>query len=97
MSNLNKFVSSKRLEYVAKMTRDLVLNVQKKCLKSNRQSCLRHMSQVDVTGQSFGFHISAKTSEYLYRKTGQRVRLLLGMVSVHTFHHFFFVLTDIDF
>ncbi|XP_031635215.1 uncharacterized protein LOC116348370 isoform X2 [Contarinia nasturtii] len=79
ISNLGRLVSSKRLEYVAKMARDLVLEVQRKCVTSTRRQCLRNLSQVDVTGFSFGAHIAARTCEYLFRSTGERVRLLLGL------------------
>lgn len=43
-------VRTKRLEFVAKETRDLVLNVRKECLKSNMSKCLKDMEDLIVVG-----------------------------------------------
>ncbi|XP_031635211.1 uncharacterized protein LOC116348367 isoform X2 [Contarinia nasturtii] len=77
--HLNKMVTTNRLEYVAKLARDLVLGVREKCVQSNRKSCLKSLSQVDVSGFSFGAHVAGRTCEFLYQKTGQRVRMLLAL------------------
>ncbi|XP_031637029.1 phospholipase A1-like [Contarinia nasturtii] len=64
---VNEMVKTRRLEYVAKMAGDLVA-IQ----------CL-NVSQVDVSGFSFGAHVAGRTSQYLLRKTGERVRILLAL------------------
>lgn len=50
---VNEMVKTGRLKYVAKMARDLVVGVQEQCSKMNGP-CLRKLSQVDVSGFSFG-------------------------------------------
>lgn len=47
-------IKTKRHEYVAKMARDLVYDVREKCIISKRRLCLKNLSQVDVSGFSFG-------------------------------------------
>ncbi|XP_031635746.1 uncharacterized protein LOC116348774 [Contarinia nasturtii] len=81
---VNKMVKTRRLEYVAKMARDLVFGVRAKCLATTERTCLRNLSQVDVTGFSFGAHIAGRTCQYLLRKTGERVRLLLALDPIKT-------------
>ncbi|XP_031617380.1 uncharacterized protein LOC116337153 isoform X2 [Contarinia nasturtii] len=77
--HIKKMVKTQRLEYVAKLGRDLVLGVIQKCIASNRQQCLRNLSQVDVSGWSFGAHIAGRTCQYLNKKTDGKVRLLLAL------------------
>lgn len=76
-------VKNRRLEYVAKMARDLVLGVREKGVANRRG--LRSLSQLDISGYSFGSHIAGQTCQYLREKVGARtnekVRLLLGMCS----------------
>ncbi|XP_031628482.1 uncharacterized protein LOC116344188 [Contarinia nasturtii] len=78
---LSKMVATRRLEYAAKMTRDLLLGVRQNCLniKWYKRSCLKHLSQVDVTGFGFGAHIASRTCQYLFEKTSEKVRLLLAL------------------
>jgi dienelactone hydrolase len=63
---VKRMVSEYRLEYAAKVARDLVLRLGV------------NLSRVDVTGFSVGAHIAGRTCQYLQRKTGHTVRLLLG-------------------
>ncbi|XP_031635219.1 uncharacterized protein LOC116348373 [Contarinia nasturtii] len=77
--NLKRMVSTKRLEYVAKQARDLVLGIRHKCLETTHRQCLRHMGQVDASGFSFGAHIAGRFCEYLQEKTGEQVRILLAL------------------
>ncbi|XP_031635213.1 uncharacterized protein LOC116348369 [Contarinia nasturtii] len=79
ISNLNKMVTTKRLEFVARLARDVVLGVRQKCLATPERQCLRHLSQVDVSGFSFGAHVAGRTCEYLEDKTGEKVRMLLAL------------------
>ncbi|XP_031628884.1 uncharacterized protein LOC116344472 [Contarinia nasturtii] len=78
IGHLDKLVATNRLEYVAKMARDLVLNVRNQSQSSAGDNIL-HMSRVDVTGFSFGAHIAGRTAEYLLSKTGEKVRMLLAL------------------
>ncbi|XP_031637678.1 phospholipase A1-like, partial [Contarinia nasturtii] len=78
IGHLDKLVVTNRLEYVAKMVRDLVLNVRYQSQSSAGDNIL-HMSRVDVTGFSFGAHIAGRTAEYLLSKTGEKVRMLLAL------------------
>ncbi|XP_031639023.1 uncharacterized protein LOC116351105 [Contarinia nasturtii] len=75
---LDKLVATNRLEYVAKMARDLVLNVRYQSYFTAGNYIL-HMSRVDVTGFSFGAHIAGRTAEYLLKKTSGKVRMLLAL------------------
>ncbi|XP_031617557.1 uncharacterized protein LOC116337272 [Contarinia nasturtii] len=77
--DVNKMVRTKRLDFVAKQARDLVLNVREKCVESGKSDCLKSMSQVDVIGFSFGSYIGSRTCEFLYEKTKERVKTLLGL------------------
>lgn len=43
-------VKSHRLQYAAKVTRDLVLGVREQCLENETPGCLKNMSQVTVLG-----------------------------------------------
>lgn len=78
LPHVNEMVSTRRLEFVAKQARDLVLNVREICLESRKANCLKNMSQVEVIGFSFGAHIGAHTCKFLYEKTNEKVKLLLG-------------------
>ncbi|XP_031617561.1 phospholipase A1-like [Contarinia nasturtii] len=77
--HVNQMVSTKRLDFVAKQAQDLVLETKKKCEDSRRTSCLRHMSQVEVVGFSFGAHIAGLTCGLLFEKTGEKVKILLAL------------------
>ncbi|XP_031617559.1 uncharacterized protein LOC116337274 [Contarinia nasturtii] len=81
VQSLNKMVKTKRLEFVAKQVRDLVLNVREKCLNDTHSSvsCLKHMSQVEISGYSFGGHIASRTCDYLFQKTNEKVKMLLAL------------------
>ncbi|XP_031628184.1 uncharacterized protein LOC116343978 [Contarinia nasturtii] len=81
---VNQMVKTGRLEYVAKMTRDLVFNVRGKCLETPERRCLKNLSQVDISGFSFGAHIAGKTCQYLFTRTGERVRMLLALDPIKT-------------
>lgn len=72
-------MKTRRFEYAAKMACDLVLGVREKCLRSGKSVCLKNLDQVDVTGFSFGVYLASRTCKYLYQKTDEKVRLLLGM------------------
>ncbi|XP_031635206.1 uncharacterized protein LOC116348364 [Contarinia nasturtii] len=77
--SLNNLVKSKRLDFAAKLARDIVLGVRDKCVQSEGRQCLRHMSQVDVSGFSFGAHMAGRACQYILEKTGERVRMLLAL------------------
>ncbi|XP_031635205.1 uncharacterized protein LOC116348363 [Contarinia nasturtii] len=79
LPHVSKMVKTKRLEYVARMARDMVLAVYRRCVKYTRAPCLQSMSQVDVSGFSFGAHIAGRTCQYLEEKTGEKVRMLLAL------------------
>ncbi|XP_031635977.1 phospholipase A1 1-like [Contarinia nasturtii] len=81
---VNKMIKTRRLEYVAKMARDLVFGVRGKCLATTERTCLRNFSQVDVTGFSFGAHIAGRTCQYLLQKTHEKVRMLLALDPIKT-------------
>lgn len=53
LTDVNKMVTTNRLEYVAKLGYDLVLDVRKKRSESKGEPGLK-MSQVDLAGFSFG-------------------------------------------
>lgn len=78
LAHLNKMVKTKRIEFVAKQARDLVLRVRNECYETGKSSCINYLSQVDVVGFSFGAHIGSHTCKFLFEKTGQKVRMLLG-------------------
>ncbi|XP_031617558.1 uncharacterized protein LOC116337273 [Contarinia nasturtii] len=81
VSHLNKMVKTRRLEFVAKQARDFVLNVRERCLNDplSSASCLKHMSQVEISGYSFGGHIASRTCDYLFQKTNEKVKMLLAL------------------
>lgn len=76
--HLHDMVRSKRLEFVAKTARDLVIGVRNYCEKNKRKTALKRMSEVDITGFSYGAHIASKTCQYLFWKTKQKVGMLFG-------------------
>ncbi|XP_031635208.1 uncharacterized protein LOC116348366 [Contarinia nasturtii] len=78
VGDLNKMVTTKRLEFVAKLARDLVLGVRAKSPKLNGKPSLR-MSQIDVSGFSFGAHVAGRTCQYLKEKTKEQARMLLAL------------------
>lgn len=55
-------VKANRLEFVAKVLHDLVLDAQLKCEaikgKNPEQNCLRYNSQLRISGFSLGVHIA---------------------------------------
>ncbi|XP_031632635.1 uncharacterized protein LOC116346619 [Contarinia nasturtii] len=75
-------VKTRRPEYVAKMARDLVLDIGEKCAMSTRNKCVKNLSHVDVTGFGFGAHIAGYTCEYLFKRTDGKVRILLALVPI---------------
>ncbi|XP_031635204.1 uncharacterized protein LOC116348362 [Contarinia nasturtii] len=77
--HLHDMVRTKRIEFVAKQARDLVLGVRDYCIKNKRKTSLKRMSEVDVTGFSYGAHIASKTCQYLFWKTKQKVKMLLAL------------------
>ncbi|XP_031639885.1 phospholipase A1 1-like [Contarinia nasturtii] len=76
---LDKMLTTQRYEHVAKLVGELVLGVREKCINSNRRQCLKHLSQLDVSGFGFGAHIAGRTCQYLQRKIRQRPRILLAL------------------
>lgn len=53
---ISKMIKSRRLEYVAKMARDLVRTLREKCrnVKWYKRVCVKNLSQIDVSGFGFG-------------------------------------------
>ncbi|XP_031635216.1 uncharacterized protein LOC116348371 [Contarinia nasturtii] len=76
-NDLDKMVTTRRFEYVAKLARDLITGIIEK--GATRNFSLKSMSQVDVSGFSFGAHIAGRTCQYLEEKTGEKVRMLLAL------------------
>ncbi|XP_031631259.1 uncharacterized protein LOC116345747 [Contarinia nasturtii] len=81
---MNEMVRTRRLEYVAKMARDLVYFVREKVRATKGKKGLNSLSKVDVTGFGFGAHIAGRTCEYLLKKTGETVQLLLALDPIKT-------------
>lgn len=77
-------VKSHRLQYAAKIARDLILKVRDLCHKTETQGCWKDMSQVTVLGLSFGAHIASQVCIDLYQRTGQKVGKLIGEKSVYS-------------
>lgn len=70
-----------RLEYAAKVARDLVLNIRMRCewlQIFGTYSCWKDMSQLKVVGFSFGAHIASRICIDLYQRTGEKVGKLIG-------------------
>ncbi|XP_031637261.1 uncharacterized protein LOC116349802 [Contarinia nasturtii] len=77
-------VTTQRYEHIAKLAGDFVLGVREKCVNSNRRFCLRHLSQVDVSGFGVGAHIAGRTCQYLQQTLRQRPRILLALDPIKT-------------
>lgn len=71
-------VATHRLQYAAKIGRDLVLKVRDRCLSAGTPGCWKYMSQVTMLGLSFGAHVASQVSKELYQRTGQKVGKLIG-------------------
>lgn len=52
--DVNRMLKTKRLDFVAKEARDLVLNVRDLCSWSGKSDCFSSMSDVEILGFSFG-------------------------------------------
>lgn len=72
-------VLTHRLQYAAKIARDLVLKVRDHCLTAGTQGCWKDMSQVTMLGLSFGAHVASQVCKELYQRTGQKVGKLIGV------------------
>lgn len=76
-----RMLKSKRLQYAAKVARNLVLNIRERCewLRIfGTNDCWSHMSQVTVVGFSFGAHIASRICIDLFQRTGEKVGKLIG-------------------
>ncbi|XP_031617373.1 phospholipase A1-like [Contarinia nasturtii] len=76
---IKRILETNRVEFIAKETSDLLMNVRKKCLETQKNGCLKHMSQVIVVGYSLGSHIGAYACRYLFQTTGEKVKKLIGL------------------
>lgn len=86
---VRKSVKSHRLQYAAKVARDLVLNVRHHCI--NRMGgidCWKDMSKLTVVGFSLGAHIASQTCINLFEFTGEKVGKLIGeqLTLIHLVH-----------
>lgn len=72
-------VVTHRLQYAAKIARDLILKVHDHCLKHETPGCWKDMSQLTLLGLSFGAHVASQVSKELYQRTGQKVGKLIGV------------------
>ncbi|XP_031635217.1 uncharacterized protein LOC116348372 [Contarinia nasturtii] len=80
VSNLNKMVTSKRLDYVARLSADLIIGIQDICWNDEDGGRCLNIHEVDIIGFSFGAHVAGRTCEYISEKTkGEKVRLLLAL------------------
>lgn len=76
---VRKTVKSHRLQYAAKVARDLVLNVRNYCISEmGGIDCWKDMSKLTVVGFSLGAHIGSQTCINLYECTGEKVGKLIG-------------------
>ncbi|XP_031617553.1 phospholipase A1-like isoform X2 [Contarinia nasturtii] len=78
-SYLKKTLTTRRVEFVAREARDLILNVRKQCVESKKRGCLKDMSQVTMLGFSLGAHIAAYACRYLYSETNEKIPKLIGL------------------
>lgn len=72
-------VKTHRLQYAAKVARDLVLGVREQCIQNENPGCLKNMSQVTMLGFSFGAHIASQACINLFTSTGEKVGKLYGV------------------
>lgn len=75
-----KLLKSHRLQYAAKIVRDLVLNIRVRCKSLIRtNACWKDMSKVTVVGFSLGAHVASQICKDLYQRTGEKVGKLIGI------------------
>lgn len=74
----NEMVQSHRLQYAAKVARDLILGIRKECLANETPGCLKKMSQITMLGFSFGAHVASQACKNVYESTGEKVGKLIG-------------------
>lgn len=67
------------LEFIAKLTGDLIIEIQRKSLNRKDGLGVRDMSHVEMSGWSFGAHIASRACRYLFNITGTRVKFLQGI------------------
>lgn len=80
-----RMLKSHRLQYTAKVARNLILSIRDRCLTIGNRGCWKHMSKVTVVGFSFGAHIASRICIDLYERTGEKVGKLIGEKLVHLF------------
>lgn len=85
---VRKSVKSHRLQYAAKVARDLVLNVRHHCIQMGGIDCWKDMSKLTVVGFSLGAHIASQTCINLFEFTGEKVGKLIGeqLTLIHLVH-----------
>lgn len=76
---LRKLIKSHRLQYAAKVARDLVLNVRDRCNEIVIDGCSKFMSQLTVVGYSLGTHVASQICINLYEKTEEKVGKLIAV------------------
>lgn len=75
---VKNLVKTHRLQYAAKVARDLVLNVRNRCIRDGGIDCWKDMSKLTVVGFSLGAHIASQACIDLYECTGEKVGKLIG-------------------
>lgn len=79
-------IKSHRLQYAAKVGRDLVLNLRLHCIELGYVECWKPMSELTVLGFSFGAYIASQMCDDLYKSTREKVGKLIGEKVIRSFH-----------
>lgn len=82
-----EMIKSHRLQYAAKVARDLVLDVRHHCVEIGTNDCWIPMSQITVLGFSFGAYIASQICNDLYKVTREKVGKLIGESVIHSFNY----------
>lgn len=71
-------IKTHRLQYAAKVGRDLVMGIRLHCIKIGTNDCWVPMFEYTVLGFSFGAYIASQICNDLYKFTKERVGKLIG-------------------
>lgn len=74
-------VESHRLQFTAKIARNLVIKIREQCFQNEIPGCMENTQPEKITmlGFSFGAHIASQACRDIFKSTNKKVGKLIGV------------------